>query len=58
MRKIDELGRNPNDVFRLVRKMKMESTDVVGGRSMRGNDGTIYLNEKNRAILWKANRSK
>ena len=44
--KINELGRNPNNVFRLVRKMKIESTDVVEGRCMRGHDGTPYLNEK------------
>ena len=38
VRKISELGRNPNNVFRHVRKMKRESTDVVGGRYMRGNE--------------------
>ena len=52
VRKINEIGRNPNNVLRLVRKMKMESTDVVGGRCMHGNDGTLYLNEKDLAILW------
>ena len=45
-RKINELGRNPNNVFRLVRKIRIESTDVAGGRCMRGNDGTLYLNVK------------
>ena len=30
VRKMNKLGRNPNDVSRLVRKMKIESTDVVG----------------------------
>ena len=44
-RKINELGRNTNNVFRLVRKMKIESTDVVGGRSVQGHNGTLYLNE-------------
>ena len=34
--------------------MKIESTDVVGVRCMRGNDGTLYLNEKDRAKLLKA----
>ena len=42
---INELDRNPNYVFRLVRKMKIYGTDVVGGRCMRGNDGTLYLSE-------------
>ena len=46
MKKFNELGRNPNNVLRLVRKMKVEGTDVAGGMCMRGNDGTHYLNEK------------
>ena len=53
VRKINEIGRNPNNVVRLVKKMKIESTDV-GGRCMQGNDGTLYLNEKDRAKLSKA----
>ena len=55
VRKINVLGRNLNNVFRLVRKMKLESTDVVGGRCMRG---ILYPNEKDRAELWKAHMSK
>ena len=43
MRKINEIGRNPNNDFRHVRKMKIESTDVVGGRCMQGNDGHFIL---------------
>ena len=38
--------------------MKIESTDVVGGRCMRGNYGTLHVNEKDRAKLWKAHMSK
>ena len=34
VRKINELGRNPNNAFRLFRKIKIERTDVVGGRCM------------------------
>ena len=34
MKKINEIGRNTNNVLTLVRKMKIESTDVVGGRCM------------------------
>ena len=34
VKKMNEIGRNPNNVFRLVRKMNIESTDVVGGRCM------------------------
>ena len=52
---INELERNPNNVYRLVRKRMIESTDAVGGRCMQGNDGTFYSNEKDRAIIWKVN---
>ena len=58
MRKINELGRNPNNVFRLIRKMNVESIDVVLGRCMRGNDGKLSLDEKDRASLWKAHMAK
>ena len=54
VRTINDLGRNPNNVYRLVRKIKMDCTDVVGGRCMRGNDGTLYPNEKVGAKIWKA----
>ena len=37
--------------------MKKDSTDVVGGRCMHGNDGTLYLYE-DRAKLWVASMSK
>ena len=36
------LGRNSDNVFRHVRKMKIARTDVVGGRCIRGNDGALY----------------
>ena len=54
VREINELGRNPNNVLSLVKEMKIESTDVVRGRCMRGNDGILYLNENGRANLLKA----
>ena len=38
--------------------MMIECADVVGGRCMGGNDGTFYLDEKERAKLWKAHMSK
>ena len=57
VRKINEIGRNPNNVFRLVRKITIESTDVGGGKCMRGNDGPLYLNGKDIAKLWKAHIS-
>ena len=38
--------------------MNIESTDVVGGRCMQENDGTLNDNEKDRVKLWKAHMSK
>ena len=37
--------------------MKIESTDVVGGRCVRENYGILHLNVKDRAKLWKAHMS-
>ena len=58
VRKINELGRNPNNIFRLVKKINMHSTDVFGGRCMRENDGALYLNEKERITFWKGHMPK
>ena len=49
VRKMSVVGRNPDKIFRLVRNIKIESTDVVGGRCLRRNDGTLNINEKDRA---------
>ena len=57
-KKINEIGGNHNHVVRLVRKMKIKSTDVVGRRCMRGNDITVYLNDKDRARHLIARQSK
>ena len=54
VRKVNEIGGNPNNFFTLDRKMKIERTDVFGGRYMQGNDGTLRLNEKDGAKLWRA----
>ena len=48
LKKINELGRNPNNVLRVVGKMNIESIDFDGGMCMRGNIKTHYLNEKDR----------
>ena len=54
MKKINELGRNPSNAFTPIRKMKIYSTYITEGSCMTGNDGILYLNEKDRAKLWKA----
>ena len=57
LRNINDLGRNSN-VFRLVRKMKIGNTDIVGGKCMQGNNETLYFNQKDRPKRWKAHMSK
>ena len=44
MKMIIVLGRNSNNVFRLVWITKIEGTDVVGGRCIGRNDGILNLN--------------
>ena len=45
VRMINEIDRNTSNVFRLVRQMRIESTDVVGGRCMPRHVRTLYLHE-------------
>ena len=54
VRKISVSCRNPNNVFRLVKKMKIKNADVIEGRCMRENDGTFHLNVKDTEKFWKA----
>ena len=43
----NELGMNRNNVFGLVRRVKIESIDFIEGMFMRGNDGSLYFHDKN-----------
>ena len=38
---------------RLVKGLKTDSKEVIGGRCMRGSDGKLCFSEKERAKLWK-----
>ena len=40
-------------MLRLVKGLKTDSKDVVGGRCMRGSDGKLNLIEKGRGKVWK-----
>ena len=51
---INEIGRNANNVFSLVRKMKIKCTDIANGRCKWKNDGILDLNEKDGAKHWTA----
>ena len=39
--------------MRIRIRIKIESIDVVGGRCMTGNGGTLFLNDEDSAKLWK-----
>ena len=40
-------------MFRLVRGLKTDSKEVEGGRYIRGRDGNLCFNEKERGKVWK-----
>ena len=40
-------------MFRLVKGMKTDSKEVEGGRCMKGSNGKLYFNEKERGKVWK-----
>ena len=50
---VRELSEHPNKVFKLVKSMKKDGKDVKGGRCMRGSDGRLNFNGKNRGKVWK-----
>ena len=42
----------PNWMFRLVKGLKTDSKAVEGGRCMKGGDGKLCFNEKERCNVW------
>ena len=48
-----ELSEHPNKMFKLVKSMKKDGKDVEGGRCMRGSDGRLNFNEKDRGKVLK-----
>ena len=40
-------------MFKLVKLMKRDGKDVIGGRCMKGKDGNVAFTEQNRKIIWK-----
>ena len=51
--------RKPNHVFKLVKLIKRDGKDVIGGRCiMKGRYGNLALTEQDRKILWKEHREK
>ena len=39
-------------MLRLVKGLKIDSKEVVGGRCMRGSDGKLCFSEKGRGSVW------
>ena len=47
-RELRGLSEHPNKMFKLVKSMKKDWTDVEGGRCMRGSDGRLSFSEKDK----------
>ena len=50
---LNEFKKCPNGMFRLVKGLKTDSKEIVGGRCTRGSDGKLCLTEKERGNVWK-----
>ena len=48
-----ELSQHPNMVFKLVKSMKKDGKDIEGGRYIKGSDGRLNFNEKDKGKVWK-----
>ena len=52
-RRLLNLKNCPNGMCRLVRRLKIDSKEVDGGRCMRGSDGMLCYSEMVRGKVWK-----
>ena len=52
-KELKNLRRNPNDIFKLVRRMKKDGKDVESGRCIKGKDGKLGFSESERKKIWK-----
>ena len=50
---VTQLQNFPYGMFSLVKGLKTDSNEVEGGRCMRGSDGKLCFNEKERGKVWK-----
>ena len=41
-------------MFRLIKRLKIDSKEVKGGRCMRGSDGKLCFSEKQKGTFWKS----
>ena len=52
-KELESLHENPNNIFKLVRRLKKNRQDVEGGRCLRGKDGRLGFTENQRKKIWK-----
>ena len=52
-KRIQKYERKSNYIFRLAKFMKRERKDIGEIKSIRGKDGKLDFNEKDRNIIWK-----
>ena len=50
---LTELRNCPNWMFWLIKRLRIDSKEVEGGRCMRESDGRLCFNEKERGKVWK-----
>ena len=48
-----DLREKPNYVFKLVKLMKRDWKDVMGGRCIKGKDGNLAFTKRDKKIIWK-----
>ena len=52
-KELTQLNQKTNNIFTLVKFMKKDEKDIERGRCIRGKDGRLGFNEKDRKRIWK-----
>ena len=52
-KELTKLNKKTNNIFTLVTFMKKDGKDIEGGRCMKGKNGKLDFNEKDRKRIWK-----
>ena len=51
-------GKDRSEIFKLARKLKNESQDVIGENCIRGDDGRLVFDQKKLLEAWKTHYNK
>ena len=57
-REIDNLSRNPNNIFKFLKRMRKDGKDVEGGQCIRDERGKLGLSAIDRKRIWKEHMEK